>query len=168
MFHFISVFGIILILPILSIGINKFINSRKNIQQNTIELILGWLIFWSLGIRTFSAGLMQTFNPIYTSNLLQLELNDFIIIREHGLNNISIGFLCIISFYKQFLRKYSCLLILVPYIGFSILHIIRIEKINFNEVISLITNLFIIVISLGGIIYYMRKKPIIRKLYDKI
>ena len=158
MFHFISVFGVILILPILSIGINKLVNSRKNIKQNTIELILGWAIFWSLGIRTFSAGLMQTFNPIYTNNLLQLELNDFIIIREHGLNNIGIGLLCIISFYKHFLRKYSCMIMLISCTGFSILHIIRIEKIDFNEVISLINDLIIIVISLGGIIYYMRIK----------
>jgi len=156
--HFINIFGIILILPFLSIGINIFINSRKNIQQNTIELVLGWLIFWSLGIRTFSVGLMQTINPIYTSNLLQLELNDFIIIREHGLNNIGIGFLCIISFFRHFLRKYSCMIILISYTGFSILHITRIETINFEEIISLIIDLIIIIISLCSIVYYTKIK----------
>ena len=159
MFHFISVFGIILVLPILSIVINKIINSRKNIQQNNIELILGWLIFWSLGIRAFSAGLMQIFNPIYTNNLLQLELNDYIIIREHGINNVGIGFLCIISFYKHFLRKYSCMIKLISCTGFSILHIIRIEKIEFDEIISLISNFIIILISLCTIIYYKKIKP---------
>jgi len=80
--YLINVFGIILILPIISIGINVFVNFNKNIKNNFIEIIGNWFIFWSIGIRLFTAGLMQIFNPIYTANLLQLNLNDFIVIRE--------------------------------------------------------------------------------------
>jgi hypothetical protein len=152
MFHLINVFGIIIVFPVLSICINLFINSRKNIQQNIFEIILGWLIFWSLGVRTLSAGLMQIFNPIYTNNLLQLEMNDFIIIREHGLNNFGIGLLCIISFFKHSLRKYACMIILISFTGFSILHITRMEIIDFDEIITLIANLFMIIVSFFGVI----------------
>jgi len=153
MHYLINVFGIILILPIISIGINIFVNYKKNIKNNFSEIIGNWFIFWSIGIRLFTAGLMQIFNPVYTANLLRLNLNDFIVIRELGLSNLSIGLLGIISFYKHGLQKYVCIYILIFFSGASIIHITRLlQYSNFDEIITLITNIFIIMISIFGII----------------
>jgi len=153
MHYFINVFGIILILPIISICINVFVNYKKKIRNDFIEIIENWFIFWSIGIRLFTAGLMQIFNPIYTANLLQLNLNDFIVIRELGLSNISIGLLGILSYFKHGLQKYVCLYILIFFSGASIIHITRLlQYANYDEIITLITNIFIIIVSVYGII----------------
>ena len=158
MFHTIAVFLNILVLPILSIIFNLIINYRKNIVENIYEIIGKWFIFWALGIRLVIAGLMQLFNPIYTNNLLQLNLNDFIIIQELGLANFSIGLLCIISFFKKLLQKYVCLYMFIFFIGASTLHIIRIKNINFDELITLVTNIILIVVALYGIINSVKIK----------
>jgi hypothetical protein len=153
MFHTVSVFLNILILPVLSIIINLIINYRKNISGNVYEIAGKWFIFWSLGIRLVIAGLMQLFNPAYTNSLLQLGLSDFIVIRELGLANFSIGLLCTISFIKKSLRGYVCLYMFIFFTGASILHILRIDSINFDEFITLVTNIILVIISLYGIIY---------------
>jgi len=111
--YLINVFGIIFIFPVISIVINIITNYKKNRKSNFSEIIGNWFVFWSIGIRLFTAGLMQVFNPVYTANLLQINLNDFIVIRELGLSNISIGLLGIISFFKQGLQKYVCFYILI-------------------------------------------------------
>jgi len=152
------VFVNILILPIFSVVINSIINYRKNVSENIYELICKWFIFWSLGIRLIIAGLMQIFNPIYTNNLLQLNLNDFIIIRELGLANFSIGLLCIISFFKKPLQKYVCIYMVIFFMGASVLHIIRMKNINFDESITLFTNIFLIIISIYGIIHSIKNR----------
>ena len=157
-FHTITVFVNILVLPIISIVINLIINNRKNNSENIFEIIGKWFIFWSLGVRLIIAGLMQIFNPIYTNNLLQLSLNDFIIIRELGLANFSIGLLCTISYFKKSLQKYVCIYMFIFFTGASILHIIRIENINFDELISLITDIILIIISMYGIIHSIKNK----------
>jgi hypothetical protein len=163
MLYLVNVFGIILVLPIVSIGINVFINFRKKIENNFPEIIGNWFIFWSIGIRLFTAGLMQIFNPNYTANLLQLNLNDLIVIRELGLSNSSIGLLGIISFFKYGLQKYVCLYILIFFSGASIIHITRLlQHTHFDEIITLITNVFIIFVSVYGIIRNIKTEKNIR------
>jgi len=153
MHYLINVFGIILVLPVISIGINVFINFKKKNKNNFPEIIGNWFIFWSIGIRLFTTGLMQIFNPVYTANLLQLNLNDFIVIRELGLSNFSIGLLGIISFFKHGLQKYVCLYILIFFSGASIIHITRLLQYAYlDEIITLITNIFTIIVSVYGII----------------
>jgi hypothetical protein len=156
MFHTILVFLNIIILPVLSIIINLIINYQKNITEKFYEVIGKWFIFWSLGIRLVIAGLMQLVNPAYTNNLLQLGLSDFIIIRELGLANLSIGLLCTISFIKKSLQGYVCLYMFIYFTGASILHILRIGSINFDEFITLITNVILVIIALYGIIYSIK------------
>jgi hypothetical protein len=163
MHYLVNVFGIILVLPIISIGINVFINFKKKIKNNFPEIIGNWFVFWSIGIRLFTAGLMQIFNPIYTANLLQLNLNDFIVIRELGLSNFSIGLLGIISFFKHGLQKYVCLYILIFFSSASIIHITRLlQHVYFGEIITLITNVFIIIVSICVITRNIKSEKYIR------
>jgi hypothetical protein len=104
MFHITIVLILTLVFPLLSIIINVLYNKRRQTPNNIFLLFCNWFIFWSLGIRLFSAGLMQLFNPVYTSSLLQINSNSHIVIQELGSANIAFGL-----WYPSFLKKYPFL-----------------------------------------------------------
>ena len=57
-----------------------------------------WFIFWAMGIRLFTAGVSQCSNPAFTARILSLRSEEsFIVIRELGFANISLGILGIMS-----------------------------------------------------------------------
>jgi len=146
MFHSISVVINILILPLFSIILSIIINKTKQQQYNILDIIKNWFIFWSLGIRLILAGVIQIFNPKYTDNLLQLGLNNFSIIQELGIANITIGTMCIVSFFKTNLQKYVCFCSSFFWLGLSINHILNLK--SFNDTFSLITDVVLMTISL--------------------
>jgi hypothetical protein len=156
MFHIVTVLFITLISPLLSIIINALYNKQKQIPNNIFLLFCNWFILWSLGIRLFSAGLMQLFNPVYTASLLQINSDSHIIIQELGSANIAFGLLCIISFFKHYLQKYICLSLFIFLSIITVNHLLRISYINFEEFISSVNDIFLIIISLYGFVYNVK------------
>jgi hypothetical protein len=57
-----------------------------------------WFLFWAMGIRLFTAGISQCSNPAFTARILNLRSEEsFIVIRELGFANISLGVMGILS-----------------------------------------------------------------------
>lgn len=145
-FHFMQAVIIMIIMPVICITIELARN--KNTQKWTV--ITKWFLFWAVGIRSLSAGLMQIFNPRYTAEIIfNLKSSDFyIFIRELGAANAAIGLSAIIS------CKYINWRVPVSFISglfFGILTIIHIINIinfqaDFNEFVSLTCDLLIIIV----------------------
>jgi hypothetical protein len=61
-------------------------------------LIGKWFIFWAVGIRLFTAGINQASNPAFTGSIFHLKSQEsFVVIRELGFANISLGIMGILS-----------------------------------------------------------------------
>lgn len=75
-------------------------------QELTLNLFGKWFIFWAIGVRLFTAGIVQLIKSSYTLRDI-LGLNDLrssIIVRELGFANISIGLLGLLSLFLPSLR----------------------------------------------------------------
>ena len=95
--YFIAVAGFMLLFPLISIGLDVVLNH----QAMTISLAGHWYVFWAVGVRLFSAGLKQTIQPSYTAKkILGIEGDDvFLVVRELGFANLSIGAVGLASIY---------------------------------------------------------------------
>lgn len=139
-FHLIYVICVLLILPLLSIAFDK--------ERKSIDTGIKWFVFWALGVRLFTAGIVQVFNSSYTADfLLQIEMSDYLVVRELGFCNIAMGTLAILSLFWEKYRKPASICVGIFISGAMILHIIRIEQINFSEFVSLAGDVFIVVIA---------------------
>lgn len=54
-------------------------------------LLLKWFVFWGVGVRLLMAGVSQMTRPRYTAQLLGLEGDDTLPIRELGFANTAMG-----------------------------------------------------------------------------
>jgi hypothetical protein len=86
---------LLFILPLLSIiGAIIFENDPSG-----WPLIGKWFIFWTVGLRLFTAGIKQASNPEFTgTHIFQMKTGEgFVVIRELGFANISLGVMGILS-----------------------------------------------------------------------
>jgi len=79
---------------IIDIYISKF-------QVNTFSTMFKWFVFSGVGLRLFAAGLKQAINPSFTAKEIfkVSEEKSFLIVKEVGFANISIGLIGILSLY---------------------------------------------------------------------
>jgi hypothetical protein len=63
------------------------------------ELVGKWSIFWAIGIRLFTAGIKQASSPEFTAtSIFKLKGREsYVVIRELGFANISLGVMGILS-----------------------------------------------------------------------
>ena len=94
----ISVIIFFVLLPIIAVIVEVFISKSK---VNVFELMFKWFVFSGVGLRLFTAGLKQTINPSFTAKEIfkVSEEKSFLIVKEVGFANISIGLIGILSIY---------------------------------------------------------------------
>jgi hypothetical protein len=75
------------------------------------HLVAKWLIFWGAGMRLFTAGLRQAATPEYTAiHILKLKGKEsYVVIRELGFANISLGIMGILSVLNDSWRMLAAL-----------------------------------------------------------
>jgi hypothetical protein len=83
------------VFPLLSVTIEAAVAS----STLGVALVGKWFVFWSVGVRLFTAGLSQVLEPEYTANvILGLKSGEsFLLVRELGFANLAIGLLGILS-----------------------------------------------------------------------
>jgi len=144
---------LMLIFPTISILINfGFIQHDTNL----ISLIGKWFIFWAIGCRLLTAGLRQAFKPAFTAETIFhfKDKESFVIIRELGFANICTGLAAIISLMIPQWR------IVIAFSGglflgiAGFIHIIR-KPDNPNELIPMISNIFVFLIMVLYLINYI-------------
>jgi hypothetical protein len=87
--------SLVFILPLLSVvGEHRIEHSPVN-----WDLLGKWFVFWAIGIRLFTAGIKQASNPEFTAtNIFRLTTREsYVVIRELGFANISLGVMGILS-----------------------------------------------------------------------
>jgi len=131
------------VMPVICIVV-EILRSKSSI---TLSIVIKWVLFWSVGIRSLSAGLVQFIYPQYTAKIIfNLTGTDFyIFIRELGIANTAIGLSAIISFKIINWRVPVSFISLIFNLFLSLNHIINFQA-GFNEVVSLIGDLLIVLI----------------------
>jgi hypothetical protein len=148
-FYTYSTILLMLILPLVSIVI-EFIFFKNG---NLMFLVGKWFIFWSIGIRLFTAGFKQATNPAFTlENIFDIQNKESqVVVRELGFANICMGFLGIISlFIEQF--RLSAAITGGLYFGLTgLLHVFK-KRDNKNETFAMVSDLFIFILMLVFVI----------------
>jgi hypothetical protein len=82
-------------LPILCIGIE--LAFAAGVISAT--LVAKWFVFWSVGVRLFTAGLRQIIQPEFTANVILgfKSSESLLLVRELGFSNLAVGLLGILS-----------------------------------------------------------------------
>jgi len=145
-----SVLLFMLALPVICIVVQAH-------QLNEIynwQLVGKWFLFWSVGIRLFIAGLKQVIQPDFTAKqIFQFNSDEsFIVIRELGFANVSIGLIGILSLIKP---AWNALAAIAGglYFGLAGLwHLLKRPE-SKNEVIAMISDIFIFLLMLFYFIY---------------
>lgn len=140
-FHLIQAASIMIILPIVSIVIEYF---RK--KEIPLWLIVAkWILFWSVGIRSLTAGIVQMVHPAYTAEIIfDLSGTDYyIFIRELGVANFAIGLSAIISMKKITWRIPVAFISFIFNLFLSVNHILNFQA-GFNEGVSLAGDLLVV------------------------
>lgn len=153
------VIGLMIILPIISILVEINISKNNFNVGDIIAMISKWFIFWGIGLRSLTGGLSQSINPGFTASLLQVKESSFVVIRELGFANISMGLIAVISLFAPQWRKAAafCGGLFLGIAG--VLHISRIpEGINSKETIAMISDLFIFLIMTVYMLHSLKFK----------
>ncbi len=142
-FYLFSVIMLMLMLPIISIVL-EILLTKSN--QGIMSLIGKWFVFW-VGIRLFTAGLRQSISPSFTAiNIFNMKTTEsYVIIKELGFANITMGLAGIISIFVPSWRIVGAFLggLFLGVAGIQ--HIINKPK-EFNEKIALVSDIFIFIL----------------------
>ena len=138
--YFAAIILLMLILPLLSMAINAHWQPGKALLALTGK----WFVFWAIGIRLFTAGLRQVSKPAFTAvEIFHITDKDSqVIVRELGFANICFGALGILSVLVPEWRSAAAFAGGL-YMGIAgVYHIIK-KPVSFNEVIAMVSDLFI-------------------------
>lgn len=99
----ISIIIFFVLLPIVGSGFEVFILA---LGVGTTGVMFKWFVFSGVGLRLFTAGLKQVINPWFTAKEIFKagDEKSFLIVREIGLANISMGLVGILSIYLSEFR----------------------------------------------------------------
>lgn len=144
MFHIIYKLSVGFILPLIFAIIEVYVIKRNKIAKR--DIFLKWFFIFLVGVSAVTAGLMQAFNPNYTANLLNVTMSDNIIIRELGFAQFGMGLCALLSIKLINFRSPSAIAYGIFILGATSLHIIRLSVIDIDEIVSLILDVWILVI----------------------
>ena len=135
----------LLVLPLLSIG-GEIIFEHESF---TWMLIGKWFVFWATGIRLFTAGISQSTNPSFTGRIFKMKTQEsFVVIRELGFANISLGVMGILSVINDHWRILAAITGSLFFGLAGIQHLFK-KSGSTNEIIALIGDLFVMVVLLS-------------------
>ncbi|BAU55799.1 DUF6790 family protein [Mucilaginibacter gotjawali] len=152
--YFAVIMLLMLLLPIISIAIDTYYNPDMALMALTGK----WFVFWAIGVRLFTAGLRQAAKPAFTAQHI-FHINDAgsqVIVRELGFANVCMGLIGILS-------------ILLPgwcpaaafvgglYMGIAGVHHIIKKPAGANEVIAMVSDLFIFLVMAIYLYWYFVK-----------
>lgn len=93
------IIGCFVVFPILSILIEHRIRRRRGEEIDLPGLVLRWFTFWIVGVRLFTAGVMQALRPEYTAETI-FDITDpdvLPFVSELGFANIALGLIGLLS-----------------------------------------------------------------------
>ena len=136
--------SLLFVLPLLSIAAEIIFE-----HEPLAMLLMGkWFVFWAVGIRLFTAGISQSSNPAFTARIFKMKTQEsYIVIRELGFANISLGVMGILSVLNEHWRILAAITGSMFFGMAGIQHLFK-KSDSFNEVIAKIGDLFVLVVLL--------------------
>ena len=162
MFHLFSKILKDLVGPLLLFVILYWFRHKKNKSDSIdcITLLCRCFLLSSFGIGNLVVGFIQTFIPSYTASLLNVPMDAAIVISELGCMHLGVGLIgCIGFFHKEFVKP-TVITYGLFMIGAVILHLQRLSTIQSGELISLVNDIWIIMLALFILIFYNKKKAV--------
>jgi hypothetical protein len=131
-----------LILPLVSILTQIYFE-----QETPGWVLIGkWFVFWAVGIRLFIAGISQSSNPAFTAGIFQMKTKEsFVVIRELGFANISLGVMGILSVINDNWRAIAAITGALFFGLAGIQHLFK-EKETGKEWIAMVGDLFVAIV----------------------
>ena len=140
--------GILFVLPLLSIT-GELVFEH---ESPTWMLVGKWFVFWTTGIRLFTAGISQSSNPAFTARIFKMKTQEsYIVIRELGFANISLGVMGILSVINDHWRILAAITGSLFFGLAGIQHLFK-KPDSTNEMIAMIGDLFVFIILLSYLI----------------
>ena len=143
-FHMIQAVLIMVVCPVICFFI-EYVKTKQLSYENGIK----WILFWTVGIRSVTAGLMQVVKPEYTAvyifNMTGTEF--YTIIRELGIANFTIGLTAVFSLRIKNWRQPAAFTACIFNLLLVINHCINFQA-GINELFSLIFDILVVVCTL--------------------
>lgn len=149
--------GIYILCPLTAILVELGIRKKKGHQYNITAVASKWLSFFVIGIRALVSGCMQAFNPAFTGALLQVEMNDYIVIKELGYAAIGTGVIGVLSLKKESFRIPAAISRAIFIFCCTFNHLTRIDVVNIGEIIVIITDILLVASAVFIVITENRK-----------
>jgi hypothetical protein len=142
--YLIAILLLMLVLPVVSVVTEALASSGL---PDLMLLIGKWFTFWAVGVRLFTAGIMQVFRPQFTAQSI-FHIKDqaaFGIVREVGFGNLAIGTLGLLSLAKPEWIIPTAIVGGLFYGLAGVGHFLRKER-NFKEQVALVSDLAIFIL----------------------
>ena len=130
-----------IVLPLVSFALDRFFLH----SPLPVTALLGkWFVFWAAGVRLFTAGLKQFFQPEFTAKrIFHMTTGEALpVVRELGIANIAVGAAGIISSWKPTFILPIALIAAIFYGVVGIIHTHKKGK-SKNENIAMVTDLWV-------------------------
>ena|SRR5450432_1619461 len=153
--YFFGVLCLTIIFPALSVLTAWLVNKDQLIS---VAFTGKWFIFWAVGLRLFIAGLRQVINPAFTAkDIFHIDNKEsWVIVRELGFANICFGLIGILSLFLPAWRMVSAFGSGIFYGIAGVNHAIK-KPAGPNEMIALVSDIFIFIILLGYVLLMFNK-----------
>jgi hypothetical protein len=136
--------GLLVVGPILSVIL------EMTVEHESFDWLLfgKWFVFWTTGIRLFTAGISQCSNPAFTARIFKIRTSEsYGVIRELGFANISLGVIGILSLINDQWRTLAAIAGSLFFGLAAIQHLIK-KPASLNEMVAMIGDLFVLIILL--------------------
>ncbi len=145
--YYLIVAAFILVLPIASIAV-EVVHVGTAFSATVVAK---WFVFWAVGWRLFLAGVRQTLQPSFTAReILGLKGEEsFVVVRELGFANISLGLLGLLSLIVPAWQSAAALTGGVFYGLAGVMHIRQAHR-NGLENVAMVSDLFACAMLLGS------------------
>lgn len=143
--YYLIVLAFMLVLPVLSIAIDGAVSEAGL----SLALLGKWFVFWSVGVRLFTAGVKQIVDPAFTAQSI-FETSDRgarVVVQELGFANVAAGLVGILSLWFPEWTKPVAAYALVFYGAAAIKHITNARR-NALENVATISDAWISAVML--------------------
>lgn len=149
--YFVMVILLLFVFPLASVAIEAL---RFGPGAEYMPLVGKWFTFWAVGVRLFVAGGRQVLQPSFTAvEIFDIrEPKAFVIVRELGFANLSMGFLGLYSLWRREFILPAAIVGGLYYALAGLGHVFEKSK-NAKEQTAMITDFFAFVVLAAFILH---------------
>jgi len=152
--YLLSVLLLTVVLPLVSVAFQRF--GAQNAAP--LPFLLGkWFVFWGAGVRLFTAGLKQLFQPEFTARqIFHMTTDEALpLVREVGAGNLAIGTAGIVSLWKPTFVLPIAIAGAIFY-GIAGINHLREKARSRNENIAMVTDLWVAAVLIAFLLLSAR------------